>query len=263
MILADTRLQFAIADELDLALLSRRVIEPLTDRYPDLTVDDAYAISRRLLERRLSRGERLLGKKIGVTSMSVQAMLGVYQPDFGFLTDAMLVAVGGSVRVSDRLIQPRAEGEIAFRLARELRGPGVSAQDVAGAIDSAMPCVEIVDSRIRDWRIQIVDTVADNASCGLFVLGAPISPNGLDLAAVGCVMRRNGDVVGRGVGREALGSPLSSVAWLANTLSAYDIALLPGEIVLSGSLVPLEPVSAGDVIHVALGQLGSLEVRFT
>lgn len=161
----------AIARQLYAALRRREVVEPLSDRHPEFSIEQAYAVSRRLLDSRVADGERLIGKKIGVTSKPVQVMLGVHQPDFGFLTDAMQVAEGEPAPIGNLLIQPRAEAEIAFLLDKPLAGPGLAAADVLGAVARVMPCVEIVDSRIRDWRIRIADTVADNASCGLFVTG--------------------------------------------------------------------------------------------
>jgi 2-oxopent-4-enoate/cis-2-oxohex-4-enoate hydratase len=253
----------ALAARLYSALGRRAVIEPLTDLHPGLSLEDAYAISKRMLDYRLAAGERLVGKKIGVTSEAVQRMLGVHQPDFGFLTDAMQVAEGEAAPISASLIQPRAEAEIAFRMGRTLSGPGVGPVDVARAVERVLPCVEIVDSRIRDWRIRIADTVADNASCGLFVVGAGVAPMELDLAAVRCTMRRNGRIVGTGAGSAVQGSPYASVAWLANTLGAFGIRLEAGDIVLSGSLVPLEPVFAGDFVETEIEGVGRLAVRFT
>ena len=161
----------ALAVELYAALAERRTVPPLRTRYPQLTIDDAYAISLGILARRERAGERVIGKKIGVTSRAVQDMLGVHQPDFGFLTDRMQVADGGTVRIRDGMIQPRAEAEIALILNRALQGPGVTPEDVLAATAHIAPCFEVVDSRIANWDIRIIDTVADNASCGVFVLG--------------------------------------------------------------------------------------------
>lgn len=253
----------ALGDELYAALRERRTVEPLTEREPEITIDDAYHISLRMLERRLADGERVVGKKIGVTSKAVQNMLGVHQPDFGYLTDRMLYANGEEMPISEQLIAPRAEGEIAFILKRDLEGPGVTNAQVLAATECVMPCFEIVDSRIRDWKIRIQDTVADNASCGLFVLGdTALSPRKLDLATCGMVMEKNGEICATGAGAAALGSPVNCVAWLANTLGRFGIKLEAGEVILSGSLVPLQPVAAGDHVHVAVGGLGTASVRF-
>ena len=252
-----------LGDELFQALGGRRTVAPLTERFDAITVDDAYRISLHILQRRLARGETVIGKKIGVTSQAVQKMLGVYQPDFGFLTDAMAVPDGAAIRADDPFIQPRAEGEVAFRLKHDLTGPGVDAAAVAAATDAVFACIEIVDSRIRDWNIAIQDTVADNASCGAFVLGSHACPlDGLELDTITGAFEKNGMHLATGRGDAVAGSPLASVAWLANTLGGYGMALHAGEIILSGSLVPLEPVAAGDHFRFTLDGVGSCDVRF-
>jgi 2-oxopent-4-enoate/cis-2-oxohex-4-enoate hydratase len=250
----------ALGQELYNAMRKQRPVDPLNGRFA-LTIEDAYRISRSMLERRLLDGERIIGKKIGVTSPAVQNMLGVHQPDFGYLTDAMLV--DGEMPVSKLLIQPRAEGEIAFTLSKELMGPGIGPEEVLAAVATVHPCFEVVDSRIQDWRIAIEDTVADNASSGLFVLGPGVSPAGVDFEGCRMVVSKNGAFLSEGYGRAALGSPLASVAWLANTLGQYGVPLKAGEVILSGSLVPLEPVQAGDHMHLSIEGIGETEVRFT
>lgn len=244
------------------ALRGRRTVAPLIEREPALTVDDAYAISLDFLSRRLAEGERVVGKKIGVTSKTVQDMLGVFQPDFGFLTDAMHVE--GDIDIAaERLIQPRAEAEIAFILKSGLAGPGVTAADVIAATESIAPCFEIVDSRIDDWKIGIVDTVADNASCGVFVLGeARADPRTHDLPALRVSVTKNGSPLSEGTGAAVQGNPAEAVAWLANTLGAYGVTLDAGDIILSGSLVPLEPASAGDTFEMTLHGIGTCTARF-
>lgn len=252
-----------IAAELYAAWCERRTLPPLRVSYPWLTIDDAYAISLGFMARRTAAGERIVGKKIGVTSKAVQDMLGVHQPDFGFLTDAMQVDDGGTIVIGERMIQPRAEAEIALVLGSSLKGPGVTEADVLAATASVAACFEIVDSRIDRWDIRIVDTIADNASCGLFVLGAERrSPQGLDLAALEVRVSKNGASLSRGLGSAVQGSPLAAVAWLANTLGAYGVTLDAGDIILSGSLVPLEPARPGDVFELDLDRLGRASVRF-
>jgi 2-oxopent-4-enoate/cis-2-oxohex-4-enoate hydratase len=252
-----------LGDELYTAMRERRTVAPLTERIAGMSIDDAYAVSRRIHERRTLAGERVVGRKIGLTSEAVQKMLDVHQPDFGTLTDAMMFADGAAIPVDRLLIQPRAEGEIAFVLARDLVGPDVTEDDVIAATRCVRPCFEIVDSRIRDWRIRIQDTVADNASSGVFVLGTgEADPRALDLKASRISIRKNGAPLSEGVGAAALGSPAYCVAWLANTLSRFGIPLRAGEIVLSGSLVPLEPVSAGDAMDLVLEGIGRASVRF-
>jgi 2-oxopent-4-enoate/cis-2-oxohex-4-enoate hydratase len=253
-----------LGDELHAALRGRYTVAPLSGRVPGITVDDAYGISRRMLARRVADGERVIGKKIGVTSKAVQDMLDVRQPDFGFLTDGMTFENGDVIPIGATLIQPRAEGEIAFVLARELIGPGVTEADVLAATRCVRPCFEIVDSRIRDWKIRIEDTVADNASSGVFVLGPEeVDPRAVDLVACRIRVSKNGVPLSEGVGAAVLGSPLHSVAWLANTLSRFGIALGAGEVILSGSPVPLEPVKAGDRMELVLEGVGGASVEFS
>ncbi len=252
------------ARQLLAALRERRTLAPLTERESAITVEDAYRISERALALRVAEGERVVGKKIGVTSKPVQDMLGVHQPDFGFLTDRMQVADGATVSLAKSgLIQPRAEGEIAFVLKKDLRGPGITREDVLNATDCVLPCFEIVDSRIRDWKIRIQDTVADNASCGVYVLGTQrTDPRALDLAAVRMQMRRNGEPAGSGLGSAVQGHPAEAVAWLANTLGAWGIPFLAGEVILSGSLAPLVPAAAGDHFEMDIEGMGGASVRF-
>ena len=253
----------ALAEELYRALVERCTVPPLRSRGLDLQIDDAYAISLGLLRRRLRAGERVIGKKIGVTSQAVQDMLDVHQPDFGFLTDRMQVVSDATVKIADRLIQPRAEAEIALLLKRGLKGPGVTPDDVLAATEFIAPCFEIVDSRIAGWDIRILDTVADNASCGVFVLGpARSDPREHDLAALEVRVWKNDRPLSQGLGSAVQGSPLASVAWLANTLGRYGVSLDAGEIILSGSLVPLEPARPGDRFHAELAGVGSVGIAF-
>ena len=251
-----------LGDELHQALQRRTPIEPLSQRYPQLSIADAYAIQQRMISHRLTAGERLVGKKIGVTSQAVMTMLGVNQPDFGHMLDGMAYGEGAVIEAAS-LIQPKAEGEIAFVLKHDLVGPGITAADVLRATEGVMPCFEIVDSRIRDWQIGIVDTVADNASCGAFVLGSRlVHPRDLDLITCGMVLEKNGAVVVTGAGAATMNSPVNAVAWLANTLGRLGIALRAGEVILSGALGAMVPVSRGDNLRVSIGGLGSCSVRF-
>jgi 2-oxopent-4-enoate/cis-2-oxohex-4-enoate hydratase len=251
-----------LGDELFEALQGRKTLAPLTSRHPDITIADAYAVQQRMMARRLAAGEIVIGKKIGVTSKAVMNMLGVYQPDFGWLTDGMVYNEGEAIP-ADSLIQPKAEGEIAFMLKKTLKGPGITAADVLAATEGVMACFEIVDSRIQDWKIKIQDTVADNASCGVFVLGDRlVDPRDVDLATCGMVLEKNGEIVATGAGAAALNHPANAVAWLANTLGEHGIALEAGEVVLSGSLGIMVPVVAGDNLRVTIGGIGGCSVRF-
>lgn len=248
------------------ALRARRTIRPLIELDASLTIDDAYAISLDFLSRRLKDGEKVVGKKIGVTSKAVQDMLGVHQPDFGFLTNWM--QVDGDVDVDAKaLIAPRAEAEIAFILKRSLNGPGITAADVLAATESIAPCFEIVDSRIDEWKISIVDTVADNASCGVYVIGKErIDPAGLDLPNLHVAVTKNGEALSEGYGHAVQGDPAQAVAWLANTLGAHGVTLDAGDVILSGSLVPLAPAVKGDRFEMTLsndaGPLGTCVASF-
>ena len=248
------------------ALRERRTLVPLIQQDPSLTIDDAYAISLDFLSRRVKDGEKVVGKKIGVTSKAVQDMLGVHQPDFGFLTDWMFCE--GDIDVDGKaMIAPRAEAEIAFILKSSLNGPGVTAADVMAATESIAPCFEIVDSRIDDWKISIVDTVADNASCGVYVIGEErLDPAKLDLPNLHVAVTKNGEPLSEGYGHAVQGDPAQAVAWLANTLGAYGVTLNAGDVILSGSLVPLAPAAKGDRFEMILsdssGPLGSCTANF-
>lgn len=249
------------AEELFAAWRARAPVAPLRER-EDLTLADAYAIQRGFIRHRLEAGETVVGKKIGVTSKAVQDMLGVDQPDFGQLLSGMVVPDGGIIDTSG-LIQPKAEAEVAFKLKRDLVGPGVTATDVLAATEWVAPCIEVVDSRIEGWNIRIVDTVADNASCGVFVLGATTaSPFDVDLNMAGMVVRIDGEVVTTGCGLAVQHGPANAVAWLANTLGTLGMPLLAGEIILSGSQSVLLPVEAGMEVTCTMGGLGSCSVRF-
>jgi len=249
-------------DELYQALLDRKAVDPLTDREPSITIEDAYEIQLRMIQRRLDAGETIVGKKIGVTSKVVMDMLKVNQPDFGQMTSGMVFNEGDAIR-ADSMIAPKAEAEVAFVLKSDLMGPGVTAADVLRATDFVVPCFEIVDSRIKDWKIKIQDTVADNASCGVLTLGGVRkSPRQLDLALAGMVLEKNGEIVSTSAGAAVQGSPVNAVAWLANTLGRLGIGLKAGEIILSGSQSPLIPVKAGDSLYCSVGGLGGTSVRF-
>lgn len=269
-----------LAERLYTAWREGSTLPPLVKQGFHTDIESAYRVSRRVLEsRQRKHGERVIGKKIGVTSDAVQSMLNVFQPDFGFLTDSMWYADGARIAIAGtpaagtpaadnhavgRLIQPRGEGEIAFLLKSGLRGPGVTEEQVLQATDRIMPCLEIVDSRIEDWQITIQDTIADNASCGVFVLGsASADPRKLDLPALQMQMFKNGSLVSEGSGSAVQGSPLTAVAWLANTLGEMGIPFEAGEIILSGALVPLVPVGPGDRLRVTLAGVGECSCEFS
>jgi 2-oxopent-4-enoate/cis-2-oxohex-4-enoate hydratase len=251
-----------LGDELYTALSTGKTVSPLTSRGFDITIEDAYHIQQRMLSRRLEKGEKVIGKKIGVTSAAVMNMLGVHQPDFGYLLDGMVYNEGESIPM-DTLIQPKAEGEIAFLMKKDLMGPGVTAADVLAATAGVMACFEIVDSRITDWKIKIQDTVADNASCGVFVLGDKLVPiDQVDLGLCGMVLEKNGEIVVTGAGAATMGHPVNAMVWLANTLGRLGIPLKAGDIVLSGAMGAMVPVVKGDSLRVTIGGIGGCSVRF-
>ena len=251
-----------LGDELYAALTAGKTVSPLTSRGFDITIEDAYHIQQRMLARRIEKGEKVVGKKIGVTSKAVMNMLGVGQPDFGYLLDGMVYNEGESIPM-ESLIQPKAEGEIAFLLNKDLMGPGLTAADILAATEGVMACFEIVDSRIQDWKIKIQDTVADNASCGVFVLGDKlVDPRKVDLALCGMVLEKNGEIVVTGAGAATMASPVNAMVWLANTLGRLGIGLNAGDIVLSGALGAMVPVQAGDSLRCTIGGIGGCSVRF-
>ncbi len=251
-----------LGDELYEALTAGKTVSPLTSRGFDITIEDAYHIQQRMLARRIEKGEKVVGKKIGVTSKAVMNMLGVGQPDFGYLLDGMVYNEGESIPM-DSLIQPKAEGEIAFLMNKDLMGPGLTAADILAATEGVMACFEIVDSRIQDWKIKIQDTVADNASCGVFVLGDKlVDPRKVDLALCGMVLEKNGEIVVTGAGAATMASPVNAMVWLANTLGRLGIGLNAGDIVLSGALGAMVPVKAGDSLRCTIGGIGGCSVRF-
>ena len=250
-------------DELFEAWRDRFTVAPLLEREPEITLEDAYGIQLRYIERRLAAGESIVGKKIGVTSKPVQEFLGVFQPDFGQLTSEMVYREGETMDLG-KLIQPKAEAELAFVLKHDLKGPGITAMDVIRATDYVSPCFEIVDSRITDWKIRIQDTVADNASCGVYVLGeAKADPRDLDMTLAGMVLEMNGELHSTSTGAAVQGSPANAVAWLANTLGQLGIPFKAGEVILSGSQSPLVPIKGGDQLECTVGGLGSCKVSFS
>jgi 2-oxopent-4-enoate hydratase len=252
-----------LAGTLAEARSSLRPCAPLTETEPKLTLSDAYGISEITLKARLEQeNARLVGKKIGLTSRAVQKQLGVSEPDFGYLISSMNVPMGETVSRS-ALLQPRVEGEAVFVLKKRLKGPGVTVADVIRATDFVLPCIEIIDSRVKDWKIKIQDTVADNASSALFVLGTePRRLGNLDLREAGMALRLNGEVLSTGCGAACLDHPALAVAWLANALGKFGVGLEAGELILSGAFGPVVPVNAGDRVEVEISGLGAVHCYF-
>jgi 2-keto-4-pentenoate hydratase len=241
---------------------TRAAMAPIRGALPEATVEDAYAIQQANTEYWLGEGRTIVGAKIGLTSRAVQAQLGVDQPDFGTLFADMAVPDGEAVPANP-LIQPKAEAEIAFVLKRGPDPARLTAAELLACVDHVLPAIEIVDSRIANWDIGIVDTVADNASSGLFVLGTtPVPLSALDLRLCGMVLEKNGDPVSFGAGAACLGNPLHALAWLARTMAGVGRPLGPGDIVLSGALGPMVPVGPGDHVEARIEGLGTVRVGF-
>jgi 2-keto-4-pentenoate hydratase len=235
---------------------------PVRDLIGADEVPRAYRVQELLVAGWLAAGTHRVGRKIGLTAPAVQAQLGVGQPDFGVLLDSMRVGQDEPV-ASGRLLQPRIEAEVAFVLGRDIEGADPGADEVASAVAAARPALEIVDSRIAGWDITIADTVADNASCGLFVLGdAEVPLDAFDPVAVSMTLRQDGAEVSSGTGAACLGSPLNALAWLAATAAGFGDPLRAGEIVLSGALGPMVPVRAGAGYEASLSGLGDVRITF-
>lgn len=240
----------------------RRPIARVSETHGVAGVDAAYAVAAINTAERVAAGARIVGHKVGLTSKAVQQQLGVDQPDFGVLFADMEYLDGDALPMS-RLIQPKAEAEVAFVLGRDLGGPPPSYGEFVAALAYALPAIEVVDSAIADWRLTLVDTVADNASCGLYVLGHQPTPIGMvALGEIGLQLDHNGVTASIGSGAACLGHPLRAAYWLARTLTARGEGLRAGEVILSGALGPMVPVAAGDRLLARVGALGSVGCHF-
>jgi 2-keto-4-pentenoate hydratase len=248
------------ADALWRARESRVPIAPLTAEFPAWGVPEGYAVQRRLVERLVAEGDRVVGYKLGLTSAPMQELLGVGQPDFAPIFASGVFGDGARVSVAG-FIAPRVEAEIAVVLADELRGPDCTPVRVAAATEGVVAAIEIVDSRIADWSIQIADTVADLASGGAIALGSRVvALEGLDPRLIGMVFSRNGELVATGAGAAALGDPLGAVAWLVNTLHGLGGFLPAGSIVMTGALHAMKPIAPGEVWSAEFDRLGSVSL---
>ncbi|EJM03027.1 2-keto-4-pentenoate hydratase [Pseudomonas sp. GM102] len=252
----------AAAALLQVATRERKAIAPLRDRLARVDQDGAYAVQEANTQIWLAGGRRLVGRKIGLTSLAVQAQLGVDQPDFGMLFADMAVGDGEPVELL-RLIQPKVEAEVALVIGRDLTHERHTYADLIRATDYALPAIEIVDSRIEDWNIRFVDTVADNASSARFVLGGrPVKLDQFDLTACTMEMKRGDEVVSRGNGRACLGSPLNAAIWLADMMVRCGRPLQAGDIVLTGALGPMVAVTQASRFDVSIEGLGSVSALF-
>lgn len=250
------------ASLLKVAVASGQAIAPLRERLARTDADAAYAVQEVNTKAWLDEGRRLVGRKIGLTSLAVQAQLGVDQPDFGMLFADM--AVGDAEAVAHgRLIQPKVEAEIALVIGRDLTHERHTYADIISATDYALPAIEIVDSRIASWNIRFVDTVADNASSGLFVLGGrPVKLGDFDITECAMEMKRGDEIVSRGNGRACLGSPLNAAVWLADVMVRCGRPLRAGDIILTGALGPMVAVKPGDRFDVRIEGLGKVSALF-
>jgi len=256
-----------LANRLWLAHTSGQPTNPIRDELASLgstseLLTAAYQVQQRVTQQRLSEGARLIGRKIGLTSTAVQKQLGVDAPDYGALFADMAVGDGEEIAWS-RTQQPKVEAEVALVLERDLSTEKHTFADVISATAYALPAIEVVGSRIANWDIRLVDTVADNASSGLFVLGSrPVLLRDLDLVGCGMVMERRGEQVSLGAGAACLGNPLNAVVWLANTMVRLGTPLRAGDVVLSGALGPMVVARPGDVINARIAGLGSVTAAF-
>lgn len=258
----DSSAQSRAANLLLGAYSSGQPVAPLTTTFPTIEFSDAYAIQKLQVERWLADGRTVKGHKVGLTSAAMQKQLAVEQPDFGHLLDDMFHLEHLPIPM-DGWLQARIEPEVAFVLGRPLKGPGVTIADAVRAVEFVLPALEIVDSRIVDWKIGIIDTISDNASSGGVVLGGrPTKLTDVDLRTVGCTLMRNGRIVATGANGAVLGNPLNSLVWLANMVGPQGVALEPGHVVLPGSVTKMQPIAAGDVFVANWGVLGSVTARF-
>jgi 2-keto-4-pentenoate hydratase len=252
----------AAAHALRAARAERRTIARISETHGIAGLDAAYAVAEINTRARLAEpGRRIVGLKVGLTSRAVQQQLGVDEPDFGLLFDDMEF-LDGDTLPAHRLIQPKVEAEVAFVLGRDLESAAPSFGEFVAAIACALPALEVVDSAIRDWKITLVDTVADNASSALYVLGTqPVALGGLDLGAVGMQMSIGGHVVSIGSGAACLGHPLRAAHWLARTMARRGQPLRAGQLILSGALGPMVPITSGDLVQARVGALGNVACR--
>jgi 2-oxo-3-hexenedioate decarboxylase len=250
-----TRDTTELAARLAKAVADRTAIAPLSDDVPGLDAATGYAIQTLARE----AAGPLAGWKLGVTSRAKQAQVGVHEPVRGFLARANALDLGEPL-LTGELIQPRAEPEIVFVMGRDLSGPAVTAADVLAATAAVATGIEVLDSRFADYRFTMPDVIADNASAGRFVVGAPVPPDGIDLRLTGVVFEHNGEVVATAAGAAALGHPAAAVAWLARSLAAAGEGLRVGQIVLSGGLTAAVPLRPGDVVVASIDRLGAVEL---
>jgi len=252
----------SISSELMEAERSRRPLPPGLETHPDLDLAKGYAVQLKTLEKRLADGASVVGAKAAFTNRAVQEEYGVDEPVSGFLLDTGLCRDGAGVPL-DELIEARVEAEIAFVMARELPGPGVSPARALNAVAGIMPAIEIVDCRFLNWKVAPAHVAADSACGSRLVLGGGLFPvAGIDLRLLGVVIEKNGEVAATGAGAAALGNPVEVLAWVANNLSRLGHSLHAGDVVITGTLVRAQPIARGDRFKVTFDRLGDVSVRF-
>ncbi|GII29172.1 2-keto-4-pentenoate hydratase [Planotetraspora mira] len=252
----------SVAGRLWTAERDRVPIEPLTDAYPGIDVVDAYEIQLVNIRRRLADGARVYGHKVGLSSLVMQRMMGVDEPDYGHLLDTMVLSEDVPVEAG-RYCHPRIEVEIGYVLGASLPGEGCTEEDVLAATEYVVPSLELIDSRVKDWRIGLADTIADNASSAGVLLGAArVSPADLDPADVEAVLYQDGTEIARGNTNAVLGNPTTAVAWLARKVAAFGVELEAGHVILPGSCTRAVDVRPGDTFRAEFAGLGSVTARF-
>jgi 2-oxo-hept-3-ene-1,7-dioate hydratase len=264
----DNKIIEQCALQLDEAERSGKQLSQFSLQYPDMTIEDGYAIQRAWVKKKIADGRKLVGHKIGLTSRAMQVSSNISEPDYGALLDDMVFEEGSDIPMH-RFIVPRVEVELAFILAKPLKGPNCTVMDVLNATDYVVPAIEIIDARIQQVdpktgvTRKVFDTISDNAAnAGIVMGGRPVRPDAVDLRRVSAILYRNGVIEESGVSAAVLNHPAKGVAWLANKLSAYDITLEPGQIILGGSFTRPVNGKAGDTFHVDYDALGSISFRF-
>ncbi len=249
------------ADQLMQAERDRKPAVQLSKTWPDIKIEDSYAISSEVTRRKIAQGAKLIGHKVGLTSKAMQQSSQIDEPDYGHLLDSMLIADGAKIPHENYCV-PRVEVELVFVLAKPLKGPGIGLLDVLRATEYVVPAIEIIDARVQNPR-KIFDTVADNgAAAGIVIGGRPVGPMDIDLRWVGGIMYRNSEIEETGLAAGVLGHPALGIAWLANKVGAFGTVLEPGHMMLSGSFTRPVWANKGDTLHADFGPLGSVAVQF-
>lgn len=244
------------------AMKTRIPMDKISEMDPAATAEDAYDIQLRNVKRYLGDGEVISGKKIGLTSKPMQELFGIDEPDYGHLYASTEVPNGGTIDLN-ALNKPKVEGEIAFVLENDLAGPGVTVEDVYKATGYVCASIEIVDTRFIDWKIKLADTISDNGSSVLYLLGdKKLKLDGLSLPEIEMTLYKNGEIINKGTGADVLGNPAVAVAWLANKLHEFDVQLNKGDVILSGAITAAPEAFSGDVFECVFSDMGSVKVQF-